>query len=143
MTEAECGGGHDGGPVVLFDGVCNLCAWSVRFIVAHDDGSVLFAPLQSDAATDLLERHGLDGDYFDSLVYVDDSGTYTKSDGAVRIARHLDVPYRWAWHARHLPETLRDAAYDLLARVRYRVFGKRESCLVPSTELKDRFLSQS
>jgi len=130
-------------PVVLFDGVCNLCAWSVQFIVAHDDGSVRFAPLQSDAATELLERHGLDGDYFDSLVYVDDSGAYTRSDGAVRIARHLDAPYRWAWHTRYVPRPLRDAAYDLLARVRYRVFGKRDSCLVPTAELEDRFLARS
>lgn len=130
-------------PVVLFDGVCNLCAWSVRFIVAHDDGSLRFAPLQSDAATELLERHGLEGDYFDSLVYVDESGAYTKSDGAVRIADHLDAPYQWAWHARHVPRPLRDVAYDLLARIRYRVFGKRESCLVPTAALEDRFLARS
>jgi predicted DCC family thiol-disulfide oxidoreductase YuxK len=144
MNGAENEGDReDERPVVLFDGVCNLCAWSVRFIVAHDDGNLRFAPLQSDAATDLLERHGLGDDYFDSLVYVDDSGAYTKSDGAVRIARHLEAPYRWAWHTRYVPRPLRDAAYDLLARVRYRVFGKRESCLVPTAELEERFLARS
>ncbi|MFC7175703.1 thiol-disulfide oxidoreductase DCC family protein [Halosegnis marinus] len=130
-------------PVVLFDGVCNLCAWSVRFIVAHDDGALRFAPLQSDVASELLAEHGLDADYFDSLVYIDGSGAYTKSDGAVRIARHLDAPYRWAWHARHVPRTVRDAAYDLLARVRYRIWGKKDACLVPTDELRERFLAQT
>jgi predicted DCC family thiol-disulfide oxidoreductase YuxK len=130
-------------PVVLFDGVCNLCAWSVRFIVAHDDGRLRFAPLQSDVATDLLAEHGLAGDYFDSLVYIDDSGAYIKSDGAVRIAQHLSAPYRWARHARVLPRAARDLAYDGLARVRYRVWGKKEQCLVPDESLRERFLDQT
>lgn len=130
-------------PVVLFDGVCNLCAWSVRFIVAHDDGRLRFAPLQSPVAADLLTRHGLDGDYFDSLVYIDGSGAYTKSDGAVRIASHLDAPYRWLRHARILPGAVRDLAYDGLARVRYRIWGQKEECLVPDKSLQARFLAQT
>ena len=127
-------------PVVLFDGVCNLCAWSVQFIVGRDDGTLRFAPLQSKEAAALLDEHGLATDYFDSLVYIDESGAYTKSDGAVRIARHLDAPYRWAWHARYAPRLLRDTAYDLLASVRYRLFGKKEACLVQDEELRDRFI---
>jgi predicted DCC family thiol-disulfide oxidoreductase YuxK len=130
-------------PVVLFDGVCNLCAWSVRFIVAHDDGRLRFAPLQSEAAADLLSEHGLGDDYFDSLVYVDGSGAYTKSNGAVRIARHLDAPYRWAWHTRVVPRVVRDVAYDGLARIRYRVWGKKQQCLVPDESLEARFLAQT
>jgi predicted DCC family thiol-disulfide oxidoreductase YuxK len=130
-------------PVVLFDGVCNLCAWSVRFIVERDDGTLRFAPLQSEEGAALLDEHGLAADYFDSLVYINESGAYTKSDGAVRIARHLDAPYRWAWHARHVPRPLRDAAYDLLASVRYRLFGKKDACLVPDGELRERFIAQS
>ena len=131
------------GPVVLFDGVCNLCAWSVRFIVGRDDGTLRFAPLQSEEAAALLAEHGLATDYFDSLVYIDESGAYTKSDGAVRIARHLDAPYRWAWHARYVPRLLRDAAYELLGSVRYRLFGQKETCLVPDEELRDRFITGS
>jgi predicted DCC family thiol-disulfide oxidoreductase YuxK len=130
-------------PVVLFDGVCNVCSWSVRFIHEHDDGQILFAPLQSDVGRDLLRDHGLPEDYFNSLVYVDDTGAHAKSDGALRIARHLDAPYRWAWHGRFVPRVVRDVAYDGFASIRYRVFGKKEECMVPSEELRSRFLAQS
>lgn len=128
------------GPVVLFDGVCNLCSWAVRFIVSHDDGSLRFAPLQSEVASELLGTTGLQTDYFDSLVYVNDGNAYTKSAGAVRIARHLDVPYRWAWHLRLLPQSLLNVAYDGLATVRYQVFGRKDTCMVPDDELRKRFL---
>lgn len=130
-------------PVVLFDGVCNVCSWSVRFIHAHDDGRIRFAPLQSEVGRELLHEQGLPQDYFDSLVYVDESGAYAKSDGALRIARHLDAPYRWLWHFRAVPRVVRDAAYDAFAGIRYRVFGKKDECMVPSEELRSRFLAQS
>ncbi|WP_255195536.1 thiol-disulfide oxidoreductase DCC family protein [Halorarius litoreus] len=133
----------DGRPVVLFDGVCNVCSWSVQFIHEHDDGQVMFAPLQSAAGSELLREHRFSEDYFDSLVYVDETGAYAKSDGAVRIARHLDAPYRWAWHARFVPKVVRDAAYDAFAAIRYRVFGKKDECMMPTDELRSRFLAQS
>jgi predicted DCC family thiol-disulfide oxidoreductase YuxK len=122
MTDLHAGSPVDdvGAPVVLFDGVCNFCAWSVRFIHAHDDGALRFAPLQSEVGSD---------------------GVYTKSDGAVRIARHLDSPYRLAWYLRFVPRVVRDVGYDLLARVRYDVFGKKEACMVPDAELRERFLA--
>jgi predicted DCC family thiol-disulfide oxidoreductase YuxK len=143
MTDLRDGSPVDDadGPVVLFDGVCNFCAWSVRFIHAHDDGALRFAPLQSAVGADLLAQHGMNPDYFDSLVYLGADGVYTKSDGAVRIARHLDQPYRLAWHLRVVPRVVRDAGYDLLARVRYDVFGKKEACMVPDAGLRERFLA--
>jgi predicted DCC family thiol-disulfide oxidoreductase YuxK len=130
------------GPVVLFDGVCNFCSWSVRFIYEHDDGSVRFAPLQSEAGTRLLEANGLDGAYFDSLVYIGEDGVHTKSDGAVRIARHLERPWRFLWALRYVPRPVRDAGYDLLGRVRYRLFGRKESCMVPDADLRARFVAE-
>lgn len=128
------------GPVVLFDGVCNLCAASVRFLVEHDDGSLRFAPLQSDAAEDVLSAHGLSTDYFDSLVLVEDGGAYTKSEGALRIARYLDAPYSWARHLRVVPGPVRDFVYDRVADTRYAIFGRKDRCLRPTPELRDRFL---
>jgi predicted DCC family thiol-disulfide oxidoreductase YuxK len=128
------------GPIVLFDGVCNFCAWSVRFIYAHDDGSVRFAPLQSEAGRRLLAAQGLPRDYFDSLVYIGEDGVYTRSDGAVRIARHLEVPWRWLWALRVLPRPLRDVCYDLFGRVRYRLFGRKDACMVPDAALRARFV---
>jgi predicted DCC family thiol-disulfide oxidoreductase YuxK len=130
-------------PVVLFDGVCNFCSWSVRFIHRHDDGTLRFAPLQSDVAGDLLAAHGLEPDYFDSLVYIGPEGVHTKSDGAVHIARHMDLPYSLGWHLRYVPRVLRDVGYDLVARIRYRVWGKKDECMVPDAELRDRFLATS
>lgn len=143
MTDLHAGSPVDDidAPVVLFDGVCNFCAWSVRFLHAHDDGALRFAPLQSDVGAALLAQHGMDPDYFDSLVYIAADGVYTKSDGAVHIARHLAFPYRLAWQLRFVPQLVRDAGYDLLARVRYDVFGKKEACMVPDAELRERFLA--
>ena len=130
------------GAVVLFDGVCNFCSWSVRFIHEHDDGSLRFAPLQSEAGRALLAAHDLPTDYFDSLVYLRDGEAHLKSDGAVRIARHLDRPWRWLRFLDVVPRSVRDVGYDLLGRVRYRIFGKREACMVPDTDLRGRFLGE-
>jgi len=143
MTDPSAGSPVDDvdGPVVLFDGVCNFCAWSVRFIHAHDDGVLRFAPLQSEVGAALLDEHGMAPDYFDSLVYIGADGVYTKSAGAVRIARHFRGPYRLLWLLRFVPRIVRDAGYDLLARVRYDVFGKKEECMVPDAELRERFLA--
>lgn len=133
----------EGGAVVLFDGVCNFCSWSVRFIHEHDDGTLRFAPLQSEVGVTLLERHGLEADYLDSLVYLGGDGVHTKSDGAVRIARHLEGPWRAARFARVVPRPVRDVGYDLVGRVRYRLFGKRDSCMIPGPELRERFLDDT
>jgi len=143
MTDPSAGSPVDDvdGPVVLFDGVCNFCAWSVRFIHAHDDGALKFAPLQSEVGAALLDQHGMSPDYFDSLVYIGADGVYTKSAGAVRIARHFEGPYRLLWSLRFVPRVVRDAGYDLLARVRYDVFGQKEECMVPDADLRERFLA--
>jgi predicted DCC family thiol-disulfide oxidoreductase YuxK len=130
------------GAVVLFDGVCNFCSWSVRFLHEHDDGSLRFAPLQSDAGRELLAAHGLPTDYFDSLVYLRDGDAYLRSDGAVRIARHLERPWRWLRVLRHVPRPVRDLGYDLLGRLRYRLFGRRDACMVPDADLRARFVGE-
>jgi predicted DCC family thiol-disulfide oxidoreductase YuxK len=131
------------GAVVLFDGVCTFCSWSVRFLHEHDDGSLRFAPLQSAAGRELLAAHDLPADYFDSLVYLRDGEAHLKSDGAVRIADHLGRPWGWLRWLRHVPRPVRDAGYDLLGRVRYRLFGRREECMVPDADLRTRFLGES
>jgi predicted DCC family thiol-disulfide oxidoreductase YuxK len=132
----------EGGAVVLFDGVCNFCSWSVQFLHEHDDGSLRFAPLQSEVGRELLAVHGLRTDYFDSLVYLRDGEAYLKSDGAVRIARHLDRPWRWLGGLEALPRPVRDAGYDVVGRIRYRIFGRREACMVPDADLRARFIGE-
>ena len=129
-------------PVVLFDGVCNLCSGSVRFLIEHDSGATLrFAPLQSDVAGDLLDAVGLHDYGFDTIVLVEGEEYYTKSDAALRIARHLDRPWSLLWAFRYVPRLLRDAVYDIVASSRYAVFGRKEQCMVPTPEVRDRFLA--
>lgn len=131
-------------PVLLFDGVCNLCHGAIRAIVRLDgEGQILFAPLQSDVGRELLGRAGLDADYFDSVVLVEDGECYTKSDAVLRVCRYLDGPVPLAYPLVALPRGLRDAVYDLIAEYRYRLFGKRGECSVPEPHVRERFLERS
>ena len=128
------------GPVLLFDGVCNLCNGVVQFVIPRDPaGRIRFAPLQSPAGEALLARHNLPDD-LDSVVLVEGDRAYTKSAAAIRVAELLGWPYRAAAVARLLPRRLRDAAYDVVAANRYDRFGRKERCMMPSDDVSDRFL---
>lgn len=132
--------GTDDGPVLLFDGVCNLCSGVVQFVIPRDPaGRIRFAPLQSPAGRELLARHDLPDD-LDSVILVEGDRAYTKSTAAIRVAELLGWPYRLATVARLLPRRLRDAAYDVVAANRYDWFGRKERCLVPNEDVSDRFL---
>lgn len=131
-------------PVLLFDGVCNLCNDTVRFVVEHDSaGRVSFAPLQSPVGRALLDEFGLPTDTLDSVVLIDGDDSYRKSDAALRVARYLDGPWEAAGVFSVVPRPLRDVAYDLVADHRYRVFGRKESCPIPDAETRERFLDGS
>lgn len=125
-------------PIVLFDGVCNLCSGAVQFLLEHDDGQLRFAPLQSEPGQTLVDRFDLDD--ADTIVFVEGEAAYTHSAAALRIARHLDSPWSWLGLLRYVPRPLRDLGYRLVARSRYRVFGTRDRCLLPTPEIKERFL---
>lgn len=128
---------------VLFDGTCRLCSGSVRFILARETSPALrFASLQSQAAARLLEEHGLDPAAMDTLVLIEGGAAYSRSDAVIRIARHLRWPWRLGAVARVVPRFLRDRGYDLVARQRFRWFGRRETCFVPSPEIASRFLDR-
>ena len=129
------------GPLVLFDGVCRFCNASVNFIIDHDRrGRVRFAALQSAAGQEVLRRFGLPTAGFDSLVLVEGGRCYTRSGAALRIARWLDGFWPVLSALIMLPPVLRDGAYDLLARNRYRWFGRFDACRMPTPELRQRFL---
>lgn len=130
-------------PVVLFDGVCNLCNGSVQFILDHDRTHALrFASLQSDAGRALLTAHGMkvpEGDP-DSIVLVDGGRTYERSAAALRIASHMTFPF---WLVRAfviVPRPIRDVVYKFIARNRYRWFGKTNECRIPTPELRARMV---
>ena len=129
-------------PIVLFDGVCNLCEGAVRFAIERDPTARFrFAPLQSPLGRTLLLRHGYDPDAIDAVVLVDGEGAHDRSTAALRLAAGLRGPWRWlASPLLLVPRRLRDAVYGWIARHRYRWFGRRAECLVPTPELRARFL---
>jgi predicted DCC family thiol-disulfide oxidoreductase YuxK len=131
-------------PVVLFDGVCNLCNSFVRLVVRHDEAGVFrFAPLQSDIGQELLERHGLETAEFDSVVLVEAGECYTKSTAALRVCRRLDFPLSLLGPFLALPKVVRDPVYDLIATHRYRLFGKSDECQLPDPEVRERFTERA
>jgi predicted DCC family thiol-disulfide oxidoreductase YuxK len=127
--------------IVLFDGVCNLCNGAVAFIIARDRRAQFgFASLQSDAGRRLLrELNG--GDALpDTFVLVEEGRMFTQSTAALRIAQRLGFPWSLAALLTVLPRAIRDRAYRVVARNRYRWFGKRETCMMPTPDLRRRFL---
>jgi predicted DCC family thiol-disulfide oxidoreductase YuxK len=131
-------------PIILFDGVCNLCNGSVKFILKRDKtGLFRFAPLQSQAGHAERKRLGLDTDKMPSVVLVEGDRSSIRSTAALRIAKLLGWPYQAAYALILLPRPLRDLGYDLIAANRYRVFGKREACMLPTPEIRARFLDGS
>lgn len=130
-------------PVLLFDGVCNLCNGAVQWLLERDhDGRLRFASLQSQAARWVLAEAGVDDASAlpDSMVLVDAAGVHVRSTAALRVARLLGFPYNWATAGFVVPRFLRDAIYRWVARNRYRWFGRRDLCLRPTPELAARFL---
>ena len=128
-------------PVVLFDGVCNLCTAAVRFVIDRDPAArFAFASLQSDTARRLLEQAGQTAPLPDSIVLLDEEGVHTRSDAALRIAAGLRPPWSLAAGLGIVPRAVRDRVYDFVARHRYRWFGTRDACLIPTPERRTRFL---
>ena len=128
--------------IVLFDGVCNFCNGSVNFMIEHDRaGYFKFAPLQSAIGEDLVAKHGIDTAETDSVILIEDNNAYTHSTAALKIARHLDGIWSWAHAFIVIPRVLRDPFYKAFAKHRYRLFGKRDACMMPTPEIKARFLT--
>ena len=128
-------------PILLFDGHCNLCNAWVQFIVKRDSaGTIRFASLQSGAGRRLLEEHKIDENYIGSLVFFEEERFSVSSTAALRTLSYLDD---WQKHLIVLtvvPRSLRDLVYRFIARNRYKWFGRREQCMIPTTELSKRFL---
>ena len=128
--------------IVLFDGVCNLCNNAVQFVIRRDKKDRFrFAALQSEAGLRLVQERGIDTSQVDSIILIEPRvAYYTKSEAALRIARSLGGLWPAMWVFMGIPPGLRDLVYDWVARNRYRIFGKRQACMVPTPELKNKFL---
>src|SRR5438128_8000077 len=130
------------GPIILFDGVCNLCNHAVQFVLARDPKEQFrFASLQSTAGMDLLKKFGAEARNLDSMVLIAEGAAYTKSDAALRIAAQLSGLWPVFRILLLVPRPIRNWAYDVVAKNRYQWFGKRSACMAPSPELRGRFLS--
>lgn len=128
-------------PILLFDGVCNLCNASVQWVIRRDpQGIFRFAPLQSETGQSLLRQSGLSSEHFDTVVLVDGDRILTRSDAALEIARRLGGLWSLLAVFRWVPRPVRNAVYDWIARHRYRWFGKTEACMIPRPEWKKRFV---
>jgi predicted DCC family thiol-disulfide oxidoreductase YuxK len=129
--------------IVVFDGVCNLCAHSVRFILRHEAAPHFqFAPLQSPAGTRLLKTFGFSPDDAKTFVLIAEGRSYVRSDAAIRIAKRLKGAWKLVGLVRVIPRPIRNWMYDVVARNRYRWFGRTEACMVPTPELRSRFLEE-
>jgi len=127
-------------PVILFDGICNLCTGSVQFILKRDKKNEFrFASLQSGYGQDLLKRFSLPGDTFNSFILYQDGKIYTRSTAALKMFQQLKG-WKWVKMFWIVPKFLRDAVYNLIAKNRYKWFGQKEECWLPTPELKARFL---
>ncbi|MDM5299297.1 thiol-disulfide oxidoreductase DCC family protein [Bacillus pumilus] len=128
--------------LILFDGVCNVCSGAVQFVIKRDPNErMMFASLQSDMGQRILQEHGLPLDEFNSFIYIEDGTLYMKSTGILKAARHLKGIYRWSYLLLVIPRPLRDWVYQLIAKNRYKWFGQRTSCMMPTPNIKKRFLS--
>ena len=129
-------------PVILFDGVCNLCNSSVQFIISRDvEGKFLFASLQSPAAHQLLSQFDVDAKTIYSIMVIKDGKLYDQSDALIEIAKGLPGLWSSLTITKYLPKFFRNWIYRLVANNRYRIFGKQTSCMVPTPDLRSRFLN--
>lgn len=128
-------------PIILFDGVCNMCSGIVLFVIKRDpEGIFRYAPLQSQAGKSLLERFNLPIDELHSLILVEGDRCYKKSTAALRVAKRMKGLWPVLYPLVLVPRPIRDFIYDLIARNRYRWFGRRDECLAPTPDVRSRFL---
>lgn len=128
-------------PILLFDGVCNLCNGLVQFIIERDpEAQFRFAALQSTSGQQLLQEAGLSLSALNTVVMYDEGKFYTHSDVPLRIAWHLGRFWRFFYIFRYIPKGLRDRIYDWIASNRYKWFGKQNACMMPTPALQKRFL---
>ncbi len=128
--------------IILFDGVCNLCNRSINYVIKHDKKDAFrFAALQSETGNKLIAQRNIDTTKIDSILLLDPNiAYYTKSTAALKIGRTFGGGWQLLAVLEWIPEVFRDWIYDVVAKNRYRWFGKRDQCMIPTPELKSKFL---
>lgn len=128
-------------PLILFDGVCNLCNAWVRFVVRRDPTGIFsFAAQQSSTGQALIEKHMRDVGQLSSVILIEENAIYTESDAVLQILARLGAPWSWIAFLRIIPRRVRDACYRFIVGRRYQWFGRTEVCQVPSADVRSRFI---
>ena len=144
MNASDEGSPSQQGDLIIFDGVCNLCEASVNFIIRHDkEGVFRFVPSQSELGGALQQQYGINTAGLDTVVLIRDGQIYTESDAGVRIATDFDGAWRLLSLVRWVPRPLRDWVYRRIANNRYAWFGRKDVCMLPTPEVRRRFLQTS
>ena len=126
--------------IILFDGICNLCNSTVSFLIKRDKKMLFrFAALQSETGKALLQKNGITGEDISTLVYLRNDNCFTQSTAILHILKDLGGVWKCFYPLIYLPRPIRDTFYSFIARNRYHFFGKRNQCMMPTSELKDRF----
>jgi len=127
--------------ILLIDGECMLCQHITRFVIRHDrKGKFMFASLQSEAGISLLKQFDLPADYRDTFVMIRGKKHYKRSNAALRVCRELGGAWSMLFAFIIVPRVVRDVFYNIVAKKRYRIFGKADQCLMPTAELRSRFI---
>jgi predicted DCC family thiol-disulfide oxidoreductase YuxK len=128
--------------IILFDGVCNLCNGAVQFVIKRDKKNrFLFASLQSDEGKTILSENHLTNDNFCSFILFENSQIYDKSTAALKVVKELDGLWHFFYGFIIVPKFIRDAVYSFISKNRYRWFGRKDQCMIPTPELKAKFLN--
>ena len=128
-------------PIILFDGVCNFCNAGVNFIILQDKKNIFrFAALQSNAGQELADKYQLPKENFNSFILIDKDKAYNRSTAGFKVYGKLPWYWKWTQIFWIVPRFITDAVYDLIARNRYKWFGKKEECMIPTPEIRSRFL---
>ncbi len=129
-------------PVILFDGVCNLCNGAVQFVIKRDTKKYFsFASLQSVEGQKLLNEHHLPASDINSFVLIENEQAFTRSAAALRVTKKLNALWPLLYGFMIVPKFIRDGVYNWVAKNRYKWFGKKDACMIPTPELKARFLN--
>ena len=129
-------------PTILFDGVCNFCNSAINFTIKRDkQNKIKFAPLQSNAGQQLLQQYNLPTADIKSFVFIEDGKAYTQSTAAIKVCSYLGGLWPWCKVFLIVPKFIRDGLYNWVAKNRYKWFGQKEVCMIPTPNVKARFLN--
>lgn len=128
--------------IILFDGVCNYCNDKINFIIKHDNKDVFrFVALQSEKGQEIINYLGVNPSIDSIILYEPGVAYYVKSEAAFQILKELKTSYQWILLLNFIPNSVKDLVYDYIARNRYKWYGKKEACMIPTEEIRNKFLS--